>query len=159
MKNSHFVILLLICISALACNHTDKKSFTRIVDTSEVHDVSLLNLIVTPEKYQGCKIRTFGYLNLEFEGNGIYLHKEDYEHGLYKNALWVEISADSVRKPEIKQHIKSYVMLEGIFYREEGHMDLFSGTIKNISRIIKWGNDAPTPKKEIIKFPPPKATK
>ena len=159
MKNSCFAIALIICIAAFACNNAGKKSVPPIIDTTEVHEVSLLNLIAAPEKYQGRKIRTFGYLNLEFEGNGIYLHKEDYENGLFKNALWVEMSSDSVRKPEIRQHIKSYVMLEGIFDGGEGHMGLFSGTIKNISRIIKWGNDAPTPKKEIIKFPPPKPTK
>ncbi|MCO5950131.1 hypothetical protein [Mucilaginibacter flavidus] len=159
MKNSCLTLLTIICIAVVACNHKGKKLVTPIVDTSEIHEVSLLNLIVAPEKYRGHKVRTFGYLNLEFEGNGIYLHKEDYENGLFKNALWVEMSPDSIRRPEIRQHIKSYVMLEGTFEEDEGHMDLFSGTIKNISRIIKWGNDAPTPKKEIIKFPPPRPTK
>jgi hypothetical protein len=151
-------IFLVFCLTILACNHQSKKSKTPSVNLTQVTDVSILNLIVNPEKYKGLRVRTFGYLNLEFEGNGIYLHKEDYEHSLSKNGLWVEISRDSMRRPEIKQCIKHYVLIEGTFDEGEGHMGLFSGTIKDITRLEKWDMAMPPKppgKNDVVKFPKP----
>jgi hypothetical protein len=31
---------------------------------------------------------------LSFEGNAIYLHREDFDHGIGKNGLWVAIPED-----------------------------------------------------------------
>ncbi len=41
---------------------------------------------------------------MEFEGNAIYLHRDNYEHSILKNGLWVEASEDMAkRSKEIDQ--------------------------------------------------------
>src|SRR5262245_25499828 len=52
--------------------------------------VTLLQMLAQPEKYDKKEIQIIGYLHLEFEGNGLYLHKEDYNHGIIGNVIWVE---------------------------------------------------------------------
>jgi hypothetical protein len=77
---------------------------------------------------------------LEFEGDAIYLHKEDYETGLTKNGFWVTFSVKLDRK-EINKLNKGYVLVEGTFNKDRhGHMGLFGGEIYEITRITKWGN-------------------
>jgi hypothetical protein len=108
------------------------------IDISDPTDVSLINLIATPEKYQGKIVRVVGYLNLEFEGNAIYIHKEDYEHALLKNAIWIDLSREEEGK-NTKTFNKKYVILVGVFdMNDNGHMSLFSGTIGKISRLDIW---------------------
>lgn len=106
-----------------------------LIEKHEEFNVSLIQLIATPEKYHGKKVLVIGYLNIEFEGNAIYLHEEDYKHGLDKNAFWVDFSKEI--KPE--KYSKSYVIIEGTFnMNRQGHFGLFSGTIENITRLDRW---------------------
>src|SRR5688500_7039910 len=80
---------------------------------SEPLGVSLWQLIATPDRYDGKRVRAVGFLRLEFEGNGLFLHEEDYKHGLLKNGLWVDESED-MRKNHA-QLDRKYVLIEGTF--------------------------------------------
>jgi hypothetical protein len=99
--------------------------------------VSLVRLIAAPEQYDGKAVLVVGFLRLEFEGNGLYLHEEDYERGITKNAVWV------VRNAKINEQVDAlnmrYVMLAGTFEAgHDGHMGLFSGSVKNITSATLW---------------------
>jgi len=103
------------------------------VHAAEPTDVSMLQLIVQPEKYHGKFIRVQGFLRLEFEGKALYLHREDYANGLTKNGLWV----DMLESPEHMKLNMRYVLIEGVFNaRDHGHLGLWSGSIEKISRAI-----------------------
>jgi hypothetical protein len=100
-------------------------------------DVSMVQLIANPEKFDGKHIRVIGFLRIEFEGNALYFHREDYEIGLLKNAIWVDVTPE-MQKQSSKFNMQ-YVLLEGIFSgSEKGHMDAFSGSIKHINRAMPW---------------------
>lgn len=117
---------------------SDFKATTEIPESNEEFVTSLVKLIANPEKYDGKIIRVIGYLNLEFEGNAIYLHKEDYEHGLTKNGFWLDFSG-SIKENKKLDFSKKYVIIVGKFdVRRNGHMGLFGGTIKDISRLDIW---------------------
>lgn len=82
-----------------------------------------------------------GYLNIEFEGDAIYLHKEDYDNHLYPNSLWVNLTEQQIKEVDSLKLNKQYVLLEGTFDKTgNGHMGLWSGEIKDVTRIIKWGD-------------------
>jgi hypothetical protein len=74
-------------------------------------NVSLIQLIATPEKYDGVAIRLIGYLRLEFEGNALYLHREDYERGL-PNGIWIAVPRD-LSKDQTQTVNNKYVICEG----------------------------------------------
>jgi len=62
-------------IVALLCLCTNAKS-------SEPTDVSVVQLIANPQQYDGKQVRLIAFLNLEFEGNALYLHREDFDKSI-----------------------------------------------------------------------------
>jgi len=98
----------------------------------KIYVISIIKLIATPEKYHGKKVITSGFLNLQFEGTAIYIHKDDCDYGLNKNGFWVDFSDQVTSEQRAKVNGK-YVLLEGTFDMERaGHFGLWSGTIKDI---------------------------
>ncbi len=108
-------------------------------------DVSLLRLIAMPQQFDGKFVRVIGFLRLEFEGTVLYLHEEDYKHGLFKNAVWVNYPFNT---PAAKAIDKKYVIMEGIFdAKNHGHMGLSSGELHTITRADLW-SDPQNPRAE-----------
>lgn len=104
-------------------------SKSKAIKEQESTRISIIQLIANPEKYHGKRVTAEGYLILEFEGTALYLGREDYEHGLRKNAVWVDIKAD-------RSHIyhKEYASITGVFDKNiNGHFGAFSGCLKDIS--------------------------
>ena len=94
--------------------------------------VSLIELIGNPAKYDGKLVRVYGFLHLEFEGEALYLHREDYERRLFTNSLHVDIdTCKSVRGGPFND---GYVQIEGRFVAapELGRME--PGFIRDILR-------------------------
>ncbi len=109
--------------------------------TDEPENVSLIRLIANPEKYDGKKLQVVGFLHLEFEGDAIYLHEEDYKKGLVQNSFWVEFSPKLLKKKDPKKLSDKYVIIIGTFNAEHrGHMDMFGGTFENILRLDVYPN-------------------
>jgi hypothetical protein len=100
-------------------------------------DVSMVQLIATPEKYQGQVVRFIAFLRIEFEGNALYLHQEDYEHGISRNAIWLDLTKNEIlRAKTMSDH---YVLAVGHFDSHlTGHMGMFSGTLGEVTRLEAW---------------------
>jgi hypothetical protein len=107
------------------------------VRATEPIEVTLVQLIANPEKFDGKAIRVIGFLRLEFEGNVLYLHREDYEHAILGDGIWVDVTPEMTKqKDALNMH---YVLLEGVFSSgDRGHMGMWSGTIKGIRRSQVW---------------------
>jgi hypothetical protein len=107
------------------------------VKAQEPLDVTMVQLIANPEKFDGKLIRVIGFMRLEFEGNVLYLHREDYENALLGNGIWVDVTPEITKQKEtLNMH---YVLLEGIFSSSDrGHLGMWSGTIKTIRRAELW---------------------
>ena len=100
--------------------------------------VSILQLIANPERYDGQRVQVIGFLRLEFEGSGIYLHREDYERGIPQNGLAVQLPS-AITKEQTDAVNMHYVICLGTFVAApRGHFGLWSGTIKDIERLQVW---------------------
>jgi hypothetical protein len=53
--------------------------------------VSLIQLIANPERYDKKIVRFIAYLHLEFEGDAVYLHRDDFEHAISNDAIWINL--------------------------------------------------------------------
>ncbi|WP_234109155.1 hypothetical protein [Chryseobacterium sp. R2A-55] len=146
MKNCLLILFLL--FFSISCtqnskikdkqNKNEDEEFTEIVKFED-YDISMLRLIVTPEKYHNKTVQIIGYLNLEFEGNAIYFHKEDYENGSSRNGMWVSFNDELEKKKDLKKYNKKYVIIVGKFnMNSKGHMGMFGGSLKNITRLDEW---------------------
>ena len=104
--------------------------------------VSIVQLIANPERYDGKHIQLIGFLRIEFEGTAVYFHREDYEQGITRNALWVNIPT-AMSKAQSDAVNGQYVICLGTFdAAHHGHMGLFSGEIKNVERLQLWPSHA-----------------
>lgn len=98
--------------------------------------VSMLQLIATPDAFDRKYLRVQGFVRIEHEGTAIYLHREDAEHMLTKNGLWLA-AGDSAPEVSKEAQVKDrYALIEGRFAAtKKGHRGLWSGTIEDISRM------------------------
>ena len=65
------------------------------------------------------------------------LHEEDFKRSLTTNALWVETKPEMMK--QLKKVTGQYVIIEGLFDpSNKGHMGLFSGSIRDITRADAW---------------------
>jgi hypothetical protein len=126
----------LLCAAALSLACRAEEALPP-VHASEPKDVSLLAVIANPTEYHGKLLRVIGFCRLEFEGNALYLHREDFERGIAKNAVWLNVGWPV---PENRRNLSDeYVLVEAVFDAEErGHMGAFSGMLKEIRRMERW---------------------
>jgi hypothetical protein len=127
---------------ALCAQAQDKASLDRLRCAEKdagnhctLYDASIVELIANPRLFDGKRVRTIGYIHFEFEGNGLYLHKEDYEHRIHANGVWVSFAGNL----QVGKCQDRYALVEGAFKAgERGHMGLWSGTIADITRCMPW---------------------
>jgi len=103
-------------------------------------DVSMVQLIADPQKFDGQIIRVIGFLRLEFEGNAVYLHREDFERAIFQNGFWIELT-ESQLKSSAKLN-NGYVLVEARFSAsEKGHLEIWPGSLQAVSRLSSWSVD------------------
>lgn len=98
---------------------------------------SLVQLVANPEKYDGKRVAVIGFLKLQFEGNELFIHRDDWENGISKNGVWVDVnSAVSEHAEELNEH---YVLIVGTFSAtNKGHMGMASGSIASVCNAVVW---------------------
>ena len=135
------VALVALSLLALSGNATPSRQQTgESSDVSKPIDVGMVALIAAPESYEGKFVRTHGFLCIEFEGDAVYLHEEDYRHGLTKNSFALRLS--KAQREQLKSLSLKYVLIEGTVYANgPEHTDRWSGAIGNITRLEVWPID------------------
>ncbi len=103
----------------------------------EPEDVSIVQLLANPKEYDGKFVRLIGYVALEFEGTAIFLHKEDCDHALMANGLWLDVDEAVLKKR--KEYHHKYVLIEGTFNaKNKGHLGAWPAAVEKISRWYIW---------------------
>lgn len=65
----------------------------------------------------------------------MYLNKEDYDQGIDKNALWIDIDTKG-KVSDLKKYSDHYVLIEGTFDgNNNGHDAMNSGSLKQVTRL------------------------
>ena len=114
----------------------------------DIYGVSLIDLIARPADFHGKRVRITGYVHFEFEGNGVYLNRDDWAHSLYRNGLWLE---PPTATPAVNDE---YALIEGEFdARIGGHMGLWSGMIHRVTRLEPWGRGPSKPPERFDTLP------
>jgi hypothetical protein len=86
---------------------------------------SFIELIANPTKFDGKVVIVTGFLALDPpDGNMIFLHKEDYDHGILLNALATEVSKQMWADREKLD--QNYVNITGVFRSAEQSHNRFN---------------------------------
>jgi len=113
-----------------------------------VQNVSLLELIVAPEKFDGKKLSTIGFLDMSLDGDLLYLHEEDSTNWISNNAIWIRRPEGGRNKAVLN---RKYVKVTGLFkckYKEQLGYPL--GGFYEIGSITLWSDPAsPVGRKKI----------
>ncbi|MEJ5963669.1 hypothetical protein [Pedobacter immunditicola] len=148
MKKEIVILCYFITVLLISCKSPSTKEDMTNLDIAKPdpvktkpESISLISLIAASEKYDQKLIRVKGYLNLMFEGNAIYLSKEDCDLGIDKNGLWIDVETIKVDSKKYNRSNKQYVILEGIFQSDnKGHQNGYSGSITKIIKIEPLNN-------------------
>ena len=92
-----------------------------------------MTLIAQADSQKTKRVQVQGFLVLDFEGERLYLHKEDYEDQLFMNSLYLALSPE--QKMQYKALDKSYVTVEASFHGRRNTEDIFSGSLFNVREI------------------------
>ncbi|HKW18442.1 MAG TPA: hypothetical protein VJO35_13125 [Terriglobales bacterium] len=136
-----FLVVTVLLAGTMARSSQQRESSDKV----EPINVSMVALLSSPERYDGKLVRTIGFLRLEFEGNALYLHEEDYLHRITKNAL--ELSLSKEQEERYKMLSTKYVLIEGTVSasRWEAETSISSGHIKDVTRLEYWPPPGDTP--------------
>ena len=96
--------------------------------------VSIVQLIATPERFDGKRVKFIGFVHMELESSEVYLHREDSEHRLVSNGVYVDL-----REEWAKHHTAlndRYVLLEGTFRAQGGGK--VSGALVDVTGADVW---------------------
>jgi hypothetical protein len=114
----------------------------------EFADASLIQLLATPEKFTGKRVRVSGYLRVKFEGNALYLSKDAADYIISEHALWTDYAEHPSlepanptkgKQPKLADFDARFVLIEGTFDAlQRGHMGMFGGTIRDITRVMEY---------------------
>jgi hypothetical protein len=108
---------------------------TSAEDSPHAPPISIVTLLAEPVTKIPQRIQVAGFLVLEFEGEALYLHREDYQQGLTRNAIRIALAPE--QEKQYKDFSGSYVLAEGSFKKVQNSEDIFTGSIFNIRRIVK----------------------
>lgn len=101
--------------------------------------VSIIQLMTAPEKFDGKRVVVFGFMNLQPEGNRLYLGKADYENALLPNSVVIEVSAEILKQKVDMNH--KYVRAEGIFHTKAlGLPSEVAGELGEVSQCKVWSD-------------------
>ena len=134
MKTVGCIILL---ISVLVFANGCSSFSTPVADNPSGEDVvlwvSMIEVIANPERFDHKRIVLCGFLSVGGpEGEYLYLHKEDYERGISKNGLAVNLSA----YPEAKKLNEKYVTIQGTFVAVPRNGTFpFAGSVSNVTHL------------------------
>jgi hypothetical protein len=106
--------------------------------SNEPLDVGMVALLGSPAKYSGKHVRTMGFLLVEFEGNALYLHEEDYRFALMGNA--VEIAFSKAQEERFKKLSLTHVLIEGTVVVDRCAIgsDVCGARIRDVTRLDPW---------------------
>jgi hypothetical protein len=105
----------------------------------EVPYVSLIQIIATPEKFDGKRLVVFGLMDFEREADLLFPSKDKYDNVILTDTLWIE-PTEEMGKSKSMLNLK-YVRIDGVFHAgPRGRFRFAVGGIDNIHSCTPWSN-------------------
>ena len=94
--------------------------------------IPIARLLARPQDYHGKRVDVMGFAHYEFEGNGLYLNRDDAEHWMTYNGFWLDPPNREVANSDSLSD--QYVLITGTFdANNKGHLGMWSGAIVDIT--------------------------
>jgi hypothetical protein len=104
------------------------------VASAPVSEVSIQELVVAPDKFNGARVRVIAPCRIEFEGSALYATEEAQETHNAHQAVWLQLNWPLL--PDRRALNGRYVLVEGRFVSgSQGQEGLFQGAIVDVMRL------------------------
>jgi hypothetical protein len=101
--------------------------------------VSLIQLISDPDRFDGKPVIVVGFLVFGSEGDGLFLHQSDFEHGIDANAVAIQRTSEMNANRELLDG--KYVLVQGVFQAtDRGPLFPKSGIVGKVVRCEMWSD-------------------
>ncbi len=132
MKRSFFMLFLFVVGSLV---RTEGQTTSR---EKPVY-VSVLQLVTTPEQFDGKLISVIGFLTMDREGDYLFAHQEDAVHVIINNAIQIEGTKEMLA--EQGKLNQEYVKVLGTFHLgERERVPFYSGSITGVRSCSFWSD-------------------
>lgn len=97
-----------------------------------IRDVSSIQLLATPERFHGKRVRVTGWWTWAFEVSVLSPYREDAEYSM--NGIWLDV--DAKQASEFASAQNGYCVIEGVFDASKGDGRSITATsIRRVTRI------------------------
>jgi hypothetical protein len=131
------LIIVLAIVSMVSCPATCIAQASSLPPSPAA--VNMIQLLATPERYEGTWIVTRGFLSMLSQDRTdlLFLHEEDQKYALM-NGMVLHLTDD--QRKQFAKFNHTYVLIEGTVHaRVSGRDEGYSGEIVNITRLEAWG--------------------
>jgi len=104
-------------------------------DVQHALPASIVTLLAQPASNIVKRVQVAGFLVLDFEGEALYLHKEDYQEGLTRNAIRMALTPEQMK--QYQNLVGSYVSIEASFIKRRNSEDIFTSSLFDVKEIRK----------------------
>jgi len=135
MKRVSPLLLLIVLMAA------SQPYISRTAAASSTQNISLVQLIVTPEKFDGKQVSAVGFLTMDHDGDLLYMHEADSSNWILGNAIWIRRSEDMGKNRNVLSG--KYVKVTGVFradYTQQLRYPL--GGFFEVNSITLWSDPA-----------------
>jgi hypothetical protein len=103
----------------------------------QVDEIGMVMLLAAPAKFDNHVVRTWGFLNLRADNDGLWLHEEDMQASLWKDSVAIDLTEEQRKQYQNLNH--TYVMVEGVLHTHKStSRALDSGTLVHITLMQGW---------------------
>ena len=95
--------------------------------------VSIVTLLAQSASHKTIRVQVSGFMVLDFEGERLYLHEEDYQLNLFMNSLYLALSP--TQREQYKSFDKQYVTLEAFYHGRRNTEDIFAGELCDVREV------------------------
>jgi hypothetical protein len=120
-----------VVLMVVGCARDEAEKSAPSSDGAQPERVSIVQLLVTPQAFEGRHVRLQGFCHLKVEERTVYLSRDDARHVNTASAIWLVLDTSP---PEFDE---TFVIVEGVFTsRVRGHQDLWPASIE-VTRLVR----------------------
>lgn len=111
--------------------------FVQLAHAAGLQTVPMQQLLSEPERFEGQRVRTIGFLRLEFEANALYPTRDDFNNAVMQHAVWLDLTNAQLRR--LGKLNNGHVIVEGTFSAQyKGHGGKWPGALHPVTDVRMW---------------------
>lgn len=127
-------LLLMGVLLAVGCEGPKDRAATNSEAQRRAQPVSLIQLIASPDRFDGRLVRVQGFGVIQYEAMGVFHSAEDADYGNTKDGIWLELDTEQVGR--YRHASGREIIVEGIFSEGmKGHLSAWSGALTKVRRL------------------------